>query len=238
SDQSYILLSLKEVNLVVGTIKGAIFSLLLLFVSYVEASRYKKHGDLALILSLPQHSTSLLTQYHLFYIQSQVWASASGVPHKPPTDYLWKEQNKFVTEPKCTTILCNPNGQAVAWFTPLRDKTRKSLEKYEIFNSDPKITSADLMKEPNLEVTSDGRIRAPRSPPACGRLEKVPRLLRREKISPSVLPVTSSPWTQSTASPTHPDFNPGHLVSLGSDESSLCRQTRSLTAKTAPSSGK
>ncbi|XP_072001178.1 lamin tail domain-containing protein 1 isoform X2 [Engystomops pustulosus] len=165
-----------------------------------------------------------------------VWASASGVPHKPPTDYLWKEQNKFVTEPKCTTILCNPNGQAVAWFTPLRDKTRKSLEKYEIFKSEPKITSAELMKEPNLEVKSDGRSRAPRSPPACGRLEKVPRLLRREKISPSVLPVTSSPWTQSTASPTHPDFNPGHLVSLGSDESSLCRQTRSLTAKTAPSS--
>ncbi|XP_073423545.1 lamin tail domain-containing protein 1 isoform X2 [Dendrobates tinctorius] len=167
-----------------------------------------------------------------------VWASAAGFPHKPPTDFLWKEQNKFVTEPKCTTILCKPNGQAVAWFTPLRGKTRKSLERCEILRSDPKVHSSELINEPNLkevEATNDGS-HSPKSPHGYGKLEKVPRLLRREKIPPVVLPATSSPWTQSTASPTHPDFNPGHLMSLGSDGSSLCRQTRSHTAKTAPSS--
>ncbi|XP_069619203.1 lamin tail domain-containing protein 1 isoform X2 [Ranitomeya imitator] len=167
-----------------------------------------------------------------------VWVSAAGFPHKPPTDFLWKEQNKFVTEPKCTTILCKPNGQAVAWFTPLREKTRKSLERCEIFRSEPKIHSSEIINEPNemeIEATND-RSRSPKSLHGYGKLEKVPRLLRREKVPPVVLPATSSPWTQSTASPTHPDFNPGHLMSLGSDGSSLCPQSRSHTAKTAPSS--
>ncbi|XP_040291501.1 lamin tail domain-containing protein 1 [Bufo bufo] len=169
-----------------------------------------------------------------------VWASAAGVPHKPPTDFLWKDQNKFVTEPKCTTILCNPNGQAMAWFTPIKDKTRKSLERYKIFKSEPKTSLSELLNEPSqkmdVETTNDRRSRTPKSPPVSGKLEKVPRLLRREKIAPIVLPTTSSPWTQSTSSPVHPDFNPNHLVSLGGDGSSVCCQRRSQTAKTVPSS--
>ncbi|GCB63062.1 hypothetical protein scyTo_0007328 [Scyliorhinus torazame] len=47
-----------------------------------------------------------------------VWAAAAKVPHNPPKDFLLKESNKFGTGPECTTILCKPNGQAVAWFTP------------------------------------------------------------------------------------------------------------------------
>ncbi|XP_075711898.1 lamin tail domain-containing protein 1 isoform X2 [Rhinoderma darwinii] len=166
-----------------------------------------------------------------------VWASSAGVPHKPPTDFLWKEQNKFVTELKCTTILCNPNGQAVAWFTPIRNKTSKSLERYEIFQSEPKIP----LSEPNqmeVEATNVRKSQSPKSPPVYHKLEKVPRLLRRERVPPIVLPATSSPWTQSTTSPTHPAFNPGHHVSLGSDGGNLCRQTRSQTTEIAPSSGK
>ncbi|XP_056373574.1 lamin tail domain-containing protein 1 isoform X2 [Hyla sarda] len=168
-----------------------------------------------------------------------VWASAAGVPHNPPTDYLWKEQTKFVTEPKCTTILCNRNGQAMAWFTPLREKNRKSLEKYEVSKSEAKFLSSELIHEPSptdRETPADGRSRSPKSPPVYGKPEREPRLLRREKIPPVVLPATSSPWTQSTASPTHPDYNPDHIVLLGSKENNLCRQTRSQTARTAPPS--
>ncbi|XP_069822593.1 lamin tail domain-containing protein 1 [Dendropsophus ebraccatus] len=166
-----------------------------------------------------------------------VWASSVGVPHNPPTDFLWKDQSKFVMEPKCTTILCNRNGQAVAWFTPLREKRRKSLERYEMFKSEPKTSSPYLIHESRDEEASmDRRSQSPKSPPAYGKLEREPRLLRREKIQPMVLPATSSPWTQSTASPTHPDFNPDHLGKLGSDGNNLCRQTRSQTAKSAPSS--
>ncbi|XP_066446243.1 lamin tail domain-containing protein 1 isoform X2 [Eleutherodactylus coqui] len=161
-----------------------------------------------------------------------VWASVAGVPHKPPTDFVWKEQNKFVTEPKCTTILCNPHGQALAWFTPLKDKTRKSLEKYEIVKSEPK---TPLSEPAEVEATKDGRRRTPKSPPVYGKLEKVPRLLRREKIPAVVLPATCSPWAQSTGSPTHPDFSPDRLLLLGRDGNGLCRQTRSHTANAAPS---
>ncbi|CAK7299053.1 Lamin tail domain-containing protein 1 [Vulpes lagopus] len=34
-----------------------------------------------------------------------VWAAASEAKHQPPSDFLWREQNKFKTGPNCTTIL-------------------------------------------------------------------------------------------------------------------------------------
>ncbi|XP_076470987.1 uncharacterized protein LOC143300933 isoform X2 [Babylonia areolata] len=37
--------------------------------------------------------------------------------HQPPQDFVWKEQQKWGSGPECTTILCKPNGQAVAWTT-------------------------------------------------------------------------------------------------------------------------
>ncbi|XP_075066551.1 lamin tail domain-containing protein 1 isoform X2 [Mixophyes fleayi] len=169
-----------------------------------------------------------------------VWASAADMPHNPPTDFLWKQQSKFVTEPRCTTILCTPNGQAVAWFTPVRDKIKKSLEKCEICELEPKILSPKPISEPSKgeeETSNGGEIQPPKSPPAHHIIEKVPRLLKREKTSPTILPATSSPWTQSTASPTHPDFSPSQLLPLASDENSLCRQWRSQTSRTVPSSG-
>ncbi|XP_028397529.1 lamin-B2-like [Dendronephthya gigantea] len=46
-----------------------------------------------------------------------VWSAVSLVPHNPPSDFLWKDQHKWGTGPECTTILCKPNGQAVAWTT-------------------------------------------------------------------------------------------------------------------------
>lgn len=46
-----------------------------------------------------------------------VWSASSLAQHKPPSDFLWKDQHKWGTGPECTTILCKPNGQAVAWTT-------------------------------------------------------------------------------------------------------------------------
>ncbi|XP_019480937.1 PREDICTED: lamin tail domain-containing protein 1, partial [Hipposideros armiger] len=40
-----------------------------------------------------------------------VWAAASEAKHQPPSDFLWKEENKFTSIPNCTTILCKPNGE-------------------------------------------------------------------------------------------------------------------------------
>lgn len=46
-----------------------------------------------------------------------VWSAQSLARHNPPSDFLWKDQHKWGTGPECTTILCKPNGQAVAWTT-------------------------------------------------------------------------------------------------------------------------
>ncbi|BFZ16243.1 hypothetical protein BsWGS_19281 [Bradybaena similaris] len=47
-----------------------------------------------------------------------VWSAMNDPElHNPPTDYLWQEQEKWETGPECSTILCQANGQAVAWTT-------------------------------------------------------------------------------------------------------------------------
>ncbi|XP_010070969.1 PREDICTED: lamin tail domain-containing protein 1-like, partial [Pterocles gutturalis] len=48
-----------------------------------------------------------------------VWTADATVLHKPPSDFLWKDLQRFRTSLDCATILCEPSGQAVAWYTPL-----------------------------------------------------------------------------------------------------------------------
>ncbi|XP_068792492.1 lamin tail domain-containing protein 1 [Struthio camelus] len=54
-----------------------------------------------------------------------VWAADAKVPHKPPSDFLWKDLERFGTGLNCATILCEPSGQAVAWYTPLHGNRRQ-----------------------------------------------------------------------------------------------------------------
>ncbi|XP_077967124.1 uncharacterized protein LOC120343340 isoform X2 [Styela clava] len=47
-----------------------------------------------------------------------VWsARALNGVHNPPFHYVWSQLDKWGTGPECTTILCKPNGQAIAWVT-------------------------------------------------------------------------------------------------------------------------
>ncbi|XP_042651077.1 lamin tail domain-containing protein 1 [Tyto alba] len=48
-----------------------------------------------------------------------VWAADATVIHKPPSDFLWKDLERFRTTLDCAAILCDPSSQAVAWYTPL-----------------------------------------------------------------------------------------------------------------------
>ncbi|XP_075241011.1 uncharacterized protein LOC142336222 [Convolutriloba macropyga] len=46
-----------------------------------------------------------------------IWAtSTSEARHLPPYDYIWKDQYKCVYGLECITVLCRPNGQAIAWY--------------------------------------------------------------------------------------------------------------------------
>ena len=41
-----------------------------------------------------------------------VWGSCNDQSvHKPPSDYYFKEQERWGTGPECTSIVCKPNGQ-------------------------------------------------------------------------------------------------------------------------------
>ncbi|XP_010021368.1 PREDICTED: lamin tail domain-containing protein 1, partial [Nestor notabilis] len=56
-----------------------------------------------------------------------VWAADGTVLHKFPSDLLWKDLRRFRTGLDCATILCEPSGQAVAWYAPLYWTTRQGL---------------------------------------------------------------------------------------------------------------
>lgn len=46
-----------------------------------------------------------------------IWAAScdNDVFHEPPNNYIWDAQVKWGVGPEYTTILCKPNGQAIAW---------------------------------------------------------------------------------------------------------------------------
>ena len=75
----------------------------------------KWSASLSSILASFQLMT-LFVNFVLFFCRCQVWSASSLAQHNPPTDFLWKEQNKWGTGPECTTILCKPNGQVgILW---------------------------------------------------------------------------------------------------------------------------
>ncbi|KAM4748678.1 lamin tail domain-containing protein 1 [Rhinophrynus dorsalis] len=167
-----------------------------------------------------------------------VWASAANVQHRPPVDFLWKDQKTFLTEPQCTTILCTASGHAVAWYTPVHEKGAKSRERYEVCPTahkipPPVLIQTEKQRDEERELGGESGKHVLEEVSGDQREPQTPLLLRREKISPSVLSPTSSPWTHSAAVPTHPDFSPGP----GHDGRSLCPQSRSLRTNSEPTSG-
>ncbi|KAG8438559.1 hypothetical protein GDO86_004938, partial [Hymenochirus boettgeri] len=125
-----------------------------------------------------------------------VWATAANVSHQPPHNLLWKEMDKFLAEPRCTTVLCKPNGQAIAWYSAARGHSGCIVVPKTPQTQGPPLPETEPMKQ----VTEEPRNRQ--------KWENEPVLLRREKPPPVMLPPSSSPWTQNAASPTHPDFSP------------------------------
>ncbi|TFK01798.1 transmembrane protein 81 [Platysternon megacephalum] len=171
-----------------------------------------------------------------------VWTADAEVPHKPPSDFLWKEQDRLKTGPECTTILCEPNGQAVAWYTPIhwnRKQGWKEQEDDEYLKSSKKPIIPTKMqrdeweKEPEsviIDTEQEGAVQ--------GRTEESgPVFIKREKKIPATLFPTQNSWCRSPASPTHPHFSLLRPLTMGNDGSSLCRQSRCQSAKPDPAPG-
>ncbi|XP_043943597.1 lamin tail domain-containing protein 1 isoform X2 [Protopterus annectens] len=180
-----------------------------------------------------------------------VWAAASKASHNPPLDLLWKEMHKFGTGTECTTILCKPNGQAIAWYTP-RHWNRKFQQAWPETNSEPtdealKSTQPFVpakeesfaerkekdMEPGKLELAYSTRVSPVPSKPFVDQSdEQAPILMKREKEMPSTFFSSHSPWCQSTASATHPDYCPGRSLPNNDDDGgSDWKQSKSHVTK-------
>ncbi|XP_061438225.1 lamin tail domain-containing protein 1 isoform X2 [Rhineura floridana] len=167
-----------------------------------------------------------------------IWAAESKKPHKPPTEYLWKDLDKFQPGPECTTILCNSTGQAVAWFTPINWSKKQTKEDQEdgqnYRNLIQPIIGVHQQKDrweartfdkwqgtisPNLNETNEPEI-----------------ILREEKIPPILYPVQNS-WCRNPSNPTHPHYSVERYLPMGSEGNRLGSQTRTQPVKHGPDTG-
>ncbi|XP_051786015.1 prelamin-A/C-like isoform X2 [Erpetoichthys calabaricus] len=178
-----------------------------------------------------------------------VWSAASRVSHNPPVDFLWKEQNLFGTGTECTTILCKPNGQAVAWYTPVHWNPRlqeawQSDEFNSVIHDKERSAASDhddelIVQKVNEMAVADfeplHNVQSKSLPNS--KEEEQTFLLKREKEAPLVLFPTRSPWAQSSSTPTHPAYTLPRTLAKGNDGSSLCRQARSQSARPDPTVG-
>nr|XP_056702445.1 lamin tail domain-containing protein 1 [Euleptes europaea] len=141
--------------------------------------------------------------------QIKVWAESSQMIHQPPTHFLWKNLDKFILGPECTTILCNPSGQAVAWYNPINRKQKQTLEGEEdvgLFDSLMQCSFLSHKPRDRWELKSHDTVQAtdPQSP--AEKKTESEFIIRREKTPPPLYPV-QSPWCRSPYTPTHPHYS-------------------------------
>ncbi|XP_070199306.1 uncharacterized protein [Littorina saxatilis] len=154
--------------------------------------------------------------------------------HNPPTEFIWKEQQKWGTGPECTTILCRPNGQAIAWTTAAHRFTRDPFQEVQS-EPDDHATTADDERHMD-DVCGDDEslteinvnVNAPKP---------VPVYLRREKQQPPSLQANKHPHGNPPSTPVHPVGNQPRPYRSGNDNSSNNRQSRSQSTRPDPIPG-
>ncbi|XP_060114515.1 lamin tail domain-containing protein 1 [Heteronotia binoei] len=155
----------------------------------------------------------------------KVWTASSKMTHKPPIRFLWEKLDKFILGPHCTTILCNPSGQAVAWYTPINRSRKQTLEGEESVGPFDNLRPCSLrIHKPRgrweLKAHDTAQVTALQNP---AEKKKEPEfIIREEKTPPPLYPVQSS-WCRSPNSPTHPHYSLERHLVMGNDGSRLCR---------------
>ncbi|CAH7432208.1 Lmntd1 [Phodopus roborovskii] len=169
-----------------------------------------------------------------------VWAAAAEAKPQPPTDFVWEEQNRFRCSPDCTTILCKPHGEAIAWYTPIHWKQAWEKLETDIEFERCSVVIPTLKGHMFRWTTSTSSINKEKQEPTkkepsqqCQIQPVCPALVRRKEISPTVLP-NRSPWCRSPHTPPHPYCS--LIESRDSDipESRLGMQLKSQPAKPQP----
>ncbi|XP_063398619.1 uncharacterized protein LOC134683324 isoform X3 [Mytilus trossulus] len=164
-----------------------------------------------------------------------VWSGNNDpMLHQPPTDYVWKEQEKWGTGPECTTILCKPNGQAIAWTTAAHRFTKNAFE-------DSKAPSeADQILDINDEFDQVNQIDDEGLTEMTVNInEQKPEAvyLRRQKQQPPTLSPQKHPHGGNPIKEVHPHTSQPRPLTYGNDNSSVNRQSRSQTTRPDPIPG-
>ncbi|XP_031239735.1 lamin tail domain-containing protein 1 isoform X2 [Mastomys coucha] len=216
-----------------GDIKIAEVNVKGFFVRLVNSSNEKEVeiGNHILQQNVKGHAVSLYQFPDNITLQASsmvtVWAAASEAKPQPPTDFVWEEQSKFRSNPDCTTILCKPNGEAIAWYTPIHWK-----QAWEKLETDIEFERCSVVS-PSMRSHMFGWTAASMSPISKEKEEprqKMPSqvcsvLMREEEIPPTILP-NKSPWCCSPNTSPHP--NSSLIDSCDSDisESNLGSQLK------------
>ncbi|XP_052799852.1 uncharacterized protein LOC128231279 isoform X3 [Mya arenaria] len=161
-----------------------------------------------------------------------VWSgSQDPVEHQPPKDFVWREQHKWGTGPECTTILCKPNGQAIAWMTAAHRFTKNAYEdsgkgtpteEVQIYETAPTPGGQEMLTEMNVNLNEP---------------KPEPVYLRREKQTPPSLVAQKHPHGTSTGKETHPQTGQPRPFTYGNDNSSVNRQSRVQSTRPDPVPG-
>ncbi|XP_037586824.1 lamin tail domain-containing protein 1 isoform X2 [Cebus imitator] len=227
--------SLGDVKIAEVNVKG-------LFIKLVNSSLDKEMaiGDHILRQNVNGQTISLYQFLPNIIMQANstvtVWAAASEAKHQPPSDFLWKEQDKFRASPDCITILCEPNGQAVAWYTPIHWKQAWEKLETDIEYNRCSVVSSTFQRHKFQWTASTTTITKekedqPKNDISNYQVEQAEVFLKREKeIPPTVFP-NRSPWCQNpyvSAHPYCPLIEPHNTCITGG---SLGRQPRSRSTR-------
>lgn len=233
--------SLGDIEIAEVNIKG-------LFVRLVNSSLDKELeiGDHILQQNVKGEAVSLYRFLPNIVMQANstvtVWAATPEAKHHPPSDFIWKEQSKFRTSPDCTTILCKPNGEAIAWYTPIHWKQAWEKLETDVEFDRRSVVTPTFRKHifrwtsSTATLTKENQDR-PKGESSTCLVEKAPLFIKREKeIPPSLLP-NHSPWAHSPYVPSHPYcslIDPYDTCTTGSN---LGRQPRSQSTRPDPAPG-
>ncbi|NP_001404737.1 lamin tail domain-containing protein 1 isoform X3 [Mus musculus] len=229
--------SLGEIKIAEVNIKG-------LFVRLVNSSNEKEVeiGNHILQQNVNGHAVSLYQFPDNITLQANstvtVWAAASEAKPQPPTDFVWEEQSKFRSSPDCTTILCKPNGEAIAWYTPIHWK-----QAWEKLETDIEFERCSVVV-PSMRNHMFGWITASVSSTNEEKEEPIqktpsqvyPVLYREKEIPPTVLP-NKSPWCRNPNTSPHPYSSLIDSHDSDISESSLDTQLKPQPTKPKPDPG-
>ncbi|XP_052066739.1 uncharacterized protein LOC127706276 isoform X3 [Mytilus californianus] len=164
-----------------------------------------------------------------------VWSGNNDpMLHQPPTDYVWKEQEKWGTGPECTTILCKPNGQAIAWTTAAHRFTKNAFEDSKAPSEVDQILDINDELDQVNQIDDEGLTEM-----TVNINEQRPEAvyLRRQKQQPPTLSPQKHPHGSNPIKEVHPHTSQPRPFTYGNDNSSVNRQSRSQTTRPDPIPG-